>query len=143
MTNYLDDIKNEKFEVRLAKTEAEVVAAQKLRYKIFFEEDGAKPSEEVEKEKRDFDEFDLYCDHLIAIDKNAGNDPEHTDLCEKLGQKVLENGIHRLNLMLKNLMIMMVKYWSLAVPVCIRILDQKLLCKCFGMDWLHICLILI
>ncbi|MBQ8660620.1 MAG: GNAT family N-acetyltransferase [Alphaproteobacteria bacterium] len=76
MTNYLDDIKNEKFEVRLAKTEAEVVAAQKLRYKIFFEEDGAKPSEEVEKEKRDFDEFDLYCDHLIAIDKNAGNDPE-------------------------------------------------------------------
>ena len=46
MTSYLDDIKNEKFEVRLAKTEAEIVAAQKLRYQIFFEEDGAKPSDE-------------------------------------------------------------------------------------------------
>lgn len=76
MTNYLDNIKSEKFEVRLAKTEAEVVAAQKLRYQIFFLEDGAKPSEQMAKEQRDFDEFDTYCDHLIAIDRTAGNNPE-------------------------------------------------------------------
>ena len=77
MTNYLDNIKNEKFEVRLAKTEAEIVAAQKLRYQIFFEEDGAKPSDEVLKQKRDFDKFDTYCDHLIAIDRTAGDNPEN------------------------------------------------------------------
>ncbi len=76
MTNYLDNIKNEKFEVRLAKTPAEIVAAQKLRYEIFFEEDGATPSEQVLKEKRDFDEFDEYCDHLIAIDRTCGDNPE-------------------------------------------------------------------
>ena len=73
MTNYLDNIKNEKFEVRLAKSDAEVIAAQKLRYKIFFEEDGAIPSEQVKTEKRDFDEFDPFCDHLIAIDKTVGD----------------------------------------------------------------------
>ena len=77
MTNYLDNIKNEKFEVRLAKTEAEIIAAQKLRYEIFFEEDGAIPSEQVKKERRDFDEFDDFCDHLIAIDKAAGDNPEN------------------------------------------------------------------
>ena len=75
MTSYLDNIKNEKFEIRLAKTEEEVIAAQKLRYKIFFEEDGAIPSEQVKLEKRDFDEFDPFCDHLIAIDKTAGDNP--------------------------------------------------------------------
>ena len=75
MTSYLDNIKNEKFEIRLAKTEEEVIAAQKLRYKIFFEEDGAIPSEQVKLEERDFDEFDPFCDHLIAIDKTAGDNP--------------------------------------------------------------------
>ncbi len=76
MTNYLENIKNNSFEVRLAKTKEEIIASQKLRYKIFFEEDGAKPSEQVLKEQRDFDEFDEYCDHLIAINRNAGDNPE-------------------------------------------------------------------
>ena len=77
MTKYLDNIKNENFEVRLAKSEEEIIATQKLRYKIFFEEDGAKPNPQVLKEKRDFDEFDPYCDHLIVIDRKAGNNPEN------------------------------------------------------------------
>ncbi len=71
MTNYLDSIKNDKFEVRLTKNNEELVLAQKLRYKIFFEEDGAIPSEQVKKEKRDFDEFDPYCDHLIVVNKKV------------------------------------------------------------------------
>ena len=72
MTNYLQNIKNNKFEVRLANKD-EIIIAQKLRYKIFFEEDGAIPSEQVKKEKRDFDEFDPFCDHLVVIDRNAIN----------------------------------------------------------------------
>lgn len=77
MTNYLSNIKNEKFEVRLANSKEEIIAAQKLRYKIFFEEDGAIPSEQVKAEQRDFDEFDDFCDHLVAIDKTIGNNPEN------------------------------------------------------------------
>ncbi len=76
MTNYLDNIKNENFEVRLAKNESEIIASQKLRYEIFFIEDGATPSEQVKNEERDFDYFDPFCDHLIAIDKNAGDNPK-------------------------------------------------------------------
>jgi len=55
-------------EVRLAATEEEVIAAQKLRYKVFYEEMQACASPEVARQKRDFDDFDLICDQLLAFD---------------------------------------------------------------------------
>ncbi|MBL4602349.1 MAG: GNAT family N-acetyltransferase [Emcibacteraceae bacterium] len=58
------------FEVRLARTEDEIKAGQKLRYQVFFEELGAIPSDEVKKEARDFDDFDDICDHLLAFDNS-------------------------------------------------------------------------
>lgn len=77
MGKYLDKVQNDKIQIRLVKNKEELIAAQKLRYKIFFEECGATSSNpQVEIEKRDFDEFDDFCDHLIAIDKNAGDNPE-------------------------------------------------------------------
>ena len=76
MSNYLDNIKNDRYEVRLAKTQDEIIAAQKLRYQVFFIEDGATPTDQVRAECRDFDEFDAYCDHLLAIDLTAGSNPE-------------------------------------------------------------------
>jgi L-ornithine Nalpha-acyltransferase len=57
-------------EVRLATSVEEIIAGQKLRYQVFFEEMGAKPSQEVQSEKRDFDDFDDICDHLVAIDNS-------------------------------------------------------------------------
>ena len=62
--------------VRLAETNAEREAAQKLRYKVFYEEFGAKPSEEVRKSKRDWDEFDEAADHMIVLDESLGEGPE-------------------------------------------------------------------
>lgn len=62
-------------EVRLARTSEEVRAGQKLRYQVFFEEMGAIPSGIVEKEARDFDDFDEVCDHLLAFD-NSKSGPE-------------------------------------------------------------------
>ena len=76
MGKYLDKVQNDKIEIRIIKNEAELHAAQRLRYRVFFEECGAKASPQVEAEKRDFDEFDDYCDHLIAVDKNAGDNPD-------------------------------------------------------------------
>ncbi len=58
-------------EVKFASTQKEINQAQNLRYKVFFEEMGAKPSEKVAKERRDFDEFDEFCDHLLVIDKSV------------------------------------------------------------------------
>lgn len=57
--------------VRLAKTQDEVAAAQKLRYQVFYEEFGAKPTPEMATETRDFDYFDDYTDHLIVVDPDA------------------------------------------------------------------------
>ncbi len=59
----------DQFEVRLTRNEAEVFAAQKLRYRVFVEEFGAKVSLEDNVEFVERDKFDQYCDHLILIDK--------------------------------------------------------------------------
>lgn len=56
--------------VRLAQNEAEVHAAQRLRYHIFCDELGAKANDEVQKQKRDFDKFDEVCHHLLVVDNN-------------------------------------------------------------------------
>lgn len=55
-------------EVRLAASEAEVRAAQRLRYRVFYEEMAAKPTPAMAAERRDFDGFDEVCDHLLVID---------------------------------------------------------------------------
>ncbi|MEE8333000.1 MAG: GNAT family N-acyltransferase [Alphaproteobacteria bacterium] len=52
---------------RLANSEADVDAAQALRYRVFFEEMKARPSAENVELGRDFDEFDQLCDHLLVI----------------------------------------------------------------------------
>lgn len=56
--------------LRLAQTEEEVRAAQRLRYIVFYEEFGAHAPSEVVAERRDFDEYDPYADHLIIIDED-------------------------------------------------------------------------
>lgn len=58
-------------EVRLAETEGEVEAAQRLRYRVFYEEMSALPSPAMRESRRDFDKFDLYCDHMLVIDRAA------------------------------------------------------------------------
>ena len=55
-------------EVRLAASLDEIDAAQALRYRVFFEQMGARPSAEALTARRDRDRFDGYCDHLVVID---------------------------------------------------------------------------
>jgi putative hemolysin len=58
-------------EVRLARDEAEVRAAQAIRYRVFREEFGALfggPDDEAE--ARDADRYDSICDHLLVIDNS-------------------------------------------------------------------------
>lgn len=55
--------------VRLATSAPEVIAAQRLRYKVFCEEMGADLHRH---DGRDVDDFDAVCDHLIVIDESLG-----------------------------------------------------------------------
>lgn len=57
-------------EVRIAESEAEIEAAQRLRYRVFYEEMAAAPSPQMRTERRDFDKYDAFCDHLLVIDRN-------------------------------------------------------------------------
>jgi putative hemolysin len=59
--------------VRLAETALEVHAAQRLRYKVFYEEFGARPNEAMAREERDFDEYDPLTDHVIVVDESISN----------------------------------------------------------------------
>ncbi len=61
-------------QVRLAETPADIEAAQALRYRVFYQEMGAHPTIEMALARRDFDDFDDICDHLLVIDwaKGAG-----------------------------------------------------------------------
>lgn len=59
----------QQFSTNLARTESEVREAQKLRYKVFAEEMGAKmPDKE---ERIDQDRYDHYCDHLLVRDTDT------------------------------------------------------------------------
>jgi len=64
------------FEVRLARTPAEIDAAQALRYRVFYEEMTAHPSPDMALDRRDYDEFDRVCDHLLVLDRRRGDGPE-------------------------------------------------------------------
>lgn len=65
-----------RFTVRLAETDEDVAAAQRLRYRVFVEEMGAKPSPEDRALRRERDDFDSYFDHLLLIDnERAPEDP--------------------------------------------------------------------
>jgi putative hemolysin len=65
-----------RYRVKLAETEAERAAAQRLRYRVFVEEMGAGATDEERALRREWDEFDAYFDHLILVDlEPATTDP--------------------------------------------------------------------
>ena len=59
-------------EVRLATSRSDIRQAQKLRYKVFYEEMSAKPDITAQLRKRDQDPYDKICDHLLVYDTTPG-----------------------------------------------------------------------
>jgi putative hemolysin len=58
-------------EVRIAETDHEIKAAQRLRYRVFYEEMSAIPTPQMRGQRRDFDKYDSFCDHLLVVDRNV------------------------------------------------------------------------
>ncbi|WP_291656989.1 GNAT family N-acyltransferase [Bosea sp. (in: a-proteobacteria)] len=58
-------------EVRLARGPREIWRAQRLRYRVFYQEMSAKPDVISRMFRRDADRFDKACDHLLVIDHAA------------------------------------------------------------------------
>jgi len=59
-------------EVRLATTAREIRRAQRLRFKVFYAERSALPRRASLLSRRDVDDYDAVCDHLLVIDHGAG-----------------------------------------------------------------------
>lgn len=68
-------IQSGKLLVRIAESPEDIARAQKLRYRVFYEERGAKPIDDMEKRAQDYDAFDEIADHLIILDTSI-EDPE-------------------------------------------------------------------
>jgi putative hemolysin len=58
-------------EVRLATSAAEIRRAQRLRYRVFFEEGPASATFTAKLLRRDADRYDVACEHLLVIDHAA------------------------------------------------------------------------
>lgn len=62
-------------DVRLATSEEEIAASQALRYQIFYDEMGAQPTPMMHSLRRDIDDYDSICDHLLVIDHGQDGVP--------------------------------------------------------------------
>lgn len=60
--------------VRIAENARELELAQRLRFRIFCNELGAKANPQVMAEQRDFDQFDEVCEHMLVLDRNKNGD---------------------------------------------------------------------
>jgi putative hemolysin len=81
--------------VRVAKTEDEIDAAQRLRFNVFYGEMGAEPCAAVRALKRDVDAFDAVADHLMVIDHAIGPGPEGVVATYRLIQQDAAEAIGR------------------------------------------------
>jgi putative hemolysin len=61
------------FEIRLATTSREIRKAQRLRFKVFYEEGQAMPRQRAALTRRDICPFDKICDHLLVFDEDQRN----------------------------------------------------------------------
>ena len=64
-----------RYRVKLAETEEERAGAQRLRYRVFVEEMGARATAAERAARREWDAFDPWFDHLVLIDRAAAGDP--------------------------------------------------------------------
>ena len=62
--------------VRIAATPGEIDAAQALRYRVFYQDMGARPDAVAAATGRDCDLFDPVADHLLVVDHSIGPGPE-------------------------------------------------------------------
>jgi putative hemolysin len=70
----LGEITAGNLEVFVTRDPEDIKAAQALRYRVFFEEMGAKPTAEILASKLDVDDFDAVCDHLLVVEHSEGGD---------------------------------------------------------------------
>jgi putative hemolysin len=72
----LAEIRSGDLGVRVATTDAEIDAVQRLRYRVFYEERGATADTATAAAGRDHDAYDAVADHLLVVDHALGGGPD-------------------------------------------------------------------
>ena len=70
------EIRSGNLGVRIASDSAEVDAVQALRYRVFYQEMGARPDAATIAAQRDRDIYDTVADHLLVVDHGLGEGPD-------------------------------------------------------------------
>jgi putative hemolysin len=79
--------------VRLATNAAEIDAVQALRYRVFYQEMGARADADTAVRQRDSDVYDTVADHLLVVDHGLGDGPRSVVGTYRLIQR---EGAHRI-----------------------------------------------
>ena len=69
------EIRSGNLGVRIATDECELDAVQALRYRVFYQEMGARADAETQSSQRDKDVYDTAADHLLVVDHALGEGP--------------------------------------------------------------------
>jgi putative hemolysin len=64
--------------VIVSRDREDVIAAQRLRYEVFYEELRARPDARIKAARRDIDDFDDYCEHLLVGESESLSRPMAT-----------------------------------------------------------------
>jgi putative hemolysin len=72
----LTELRSGDLGVRLAERQLEIDAVQALRYRVFYQEMGARADGETARTKRDRDIYDTVADHLLVVDHSLGEGPQ-------------------------------------------------------------------
>ena len=86
-------IDNENLKLKIADCEVEIVAAQRLRYRVFVQEMGAETSLQNHNLSQECDAFDPFFDHLILKDKTKNERDNVIGVYRLLRGDVAQKGI--------------------------------------------------
>ncbi len=78
------ELRSNNLGVRLATSAAELDAVQALRYRVFYDEMGARADAATAASLRDVDAYDAVADHLVVVDHDRGAGPEAIVGCYRL-----------------------------------------------------------
>ena len=87
-----DQSQEQNVEVKIADCPELIEAAQKVRYEVFYEEYGAKPTELMAAQKKDIDKYDAMTDHLVVVDHAKKENHGVVGTYRLLRQAKLEDG---------------------------------------------------
>jgi putative hemolysin len=73
----LGEIRSGNLGVRIAALPTEIDAVQALRYRVFYQELGARPDAVTAASRRDCDMYDTVADHLLVVDHSLGEGAEN------------------------------------------------------------------